>query len=114
LRLMARHAAALEQRQAIVARLADIGIDLYVMTAVCGYAEIVADGAALALQACADARERIEDRFRSLSSNRDAETSAIGRQALDGAFDWLTEGSMERMDLLPELIGADLVAAPGP
>jgi alkylation response protein AidB-like acyl-CoA dehydrogenase len=98
LQQMARYTTGLEERQGIVARLADIGIDLFTMSAVCSYAEKVPGGSRLALQVCADARDRIEELFRSLRSNRDANTTALGRSVLAGNFDWLTEGSITQHD----------------
>ena len=94
LRLMARYTSGLEARQGIVARLADIGIDLFTMTAVCSYTQTSPGSHRLALQVCADARGRIEERFRALAAHRDEETTALGRAVLRGAFPWLLEGTL--------------------
>jgi len=95
LQQMARHTTRLEEKQAIVSRLAEIGIDLFVMTAVCAYSETVPGSASLARLVCADARDRIDENFRAIASNHDLSTSALGRGVFDGAFDWLTTGSID-------------------
>lgn len=95
LQKMARYTTTLEQRQAVVARLADIGIDLFTMATVCSYADAHPRGVPLALQTCDDAKKRIEDRFRDLSDNRDEATTRLGREVLDRKFDWLIDGSYE-------------------
>ncbi|HEX5416817.1 MAG TPA: hypothetical protein VFZ25_14215, partial [Chloroflexota bacterium] len=94
LQQMALHTTQLETKQAIVARLADIGVDLFVMTAVCSYADATPGTAPLALQVCADARDRIEERFRAISANHDTQTTALGRAVLEGRYDWLGDAGM--------------------
>jgi hypothetical protein len=92
---MARHRTRLEERQGLVARLADIGIDLFTMAAVCAYADARRRGVPLALRECAEARARIEERFRSLSYNEDEAATELGREVLKGDYDWLIEGSFD-------------------
>lgn len=98
LQQMARYTTGLEERQGLVARLADIGIDLFTMVTVCGYADARPRGVPLALLVCADARERIEERFRALGYNDDEAATRLGRDVLNGGYDWLIEGSFEAMD----------------
>lgn len=86
LQRMARHGLKLEERQGIVARLADIGIDLFTMTAVCSYAAERPEQAALARQVCADARDRIAANFDGLGANHDPATTALGRAVLAGDY----------------------------
>lgn len=91
LQQMAQHTTRLEERQGLVARLADIGIDLFVMSAVCAYADTVPSGLDLARQICADARSRIDERFRALDAQADAATTRLGWDVLAGKYTWLAD-----------------------
>jgi alkylation response protein AidB-like acyl-CoA dehydrogenase len=90
---MLRYRASLEQRQAVVARLARIGVDLFVVTASALYAPHRPQGSALARLAIAEAQERIEAGFRSLRHNADEATTRLGLDVLHGEFGWLTGGA---------------------
>jgi alkylation response protein AidB-like acyl-CoA dehydrogenase len=94
LQQMARYRTGLEERQAVVARLADVGIDLFTIAAVCSYADGKPESVPLARQVAADARERIEERFRAISTSHDDLTRSVGHATLDGGYNWLTEGSL--------------------
>jgi len=94
LQQMALHTTGLEEKQAIVARLADIGVDLFVMTAACSYADSTPGSIPLALQVCADARDRIDASFRAIRTNHDVQTTSLGQSVLAGGYYWLTEGSL--------------------
>jgi alkylation response protein AidB-like acyl-CoA dehydrogenase len=97
---MALHGARLEQRQALVSRLALIGVDLYVIAATAVYTERVVSpprrvqAERLGQQAVEDARRRIDDHFRALWNNTDDETTALGNVVLNRGYDWLSEGSV--------------------
>jgi len=91
---MARHMVNLEQRQALVARLADIGVDLFVITAASLYASTRPEGVPLARQVFDDARARIDTNFRLLWSNRDTAATVLGTDVLANRYEWVTEGSM--------------------
>ena len=97
---MALHGARLEQRQALVSRLALIGTELYVLSALAVYTErVVAPGRRvqaerLARQAASDSRRRIDGWFRALWDNTDDETTALGNVVLNRGYDWLSEGSV--------------------
>ena len=108
---LVRHGAALERKQALVARLAAIGVDLFVVTAAAAYAAHVGaqvDGAdALARQVLADARRRIDAGFRGLGDNADAATTAAGLDALRARYAWLSEGSVRGAWEPPRQAAAD-------
>jgi len=109
---MMRFGPKLEQRQAVLGRLVDIGADLFVMVAACVRADAMrgakaavepgtsgagpasrARGAAeLADQACRLARRRVRANFRAVFRNDDVTTYRLARRALDGRYDWLEEG----------------------
>jgi hypothetical protein len=94
LELMVRHRAGLEQRQAQVARLATIGVELFTIAAVAAYAPRRPGSARLAEQVFRDGRRTIEACFDALRDNDDGATTRVGREALGGAYDWLSDGSV--------------------
>jgi alkylation response protein AidB-like acyl-CoA dehydrogenase len=108
--LMAVHQAGLEKRQQLLARVVDIGVDLFAMAAACAHARTLAEarpengsapagdgtgsGSPLEL---ADffsrkARRRIAQNFRDLWSNDDRAGYRVARTVLDGKYEWLEEG----------------------
>jgi hypothetical protein len=97
---MALHGARLEQRQALVARLALIGVELYVIAATAVYTERViapgrrAQAERLGRQVVEDAQRRIDGYFRALWDNTDDETTALGNVVLNRGYDWLSDGSV--------------------
>jgi alkylation response protein AidB-like acyl-CoA dehydrogenase len=93
---MARYNLSLERRQAIVARLATIAVELFVIAAVASRAEAKPEAARLAEQAIRDARSRIEDCFRGLARNDDGRTTGLGLDVLKGEYGWLADGSVRR------------------
>jgi alkylation response protein AidB-like acyl-CoA dehydrogenase len=95
-RQMARYNLSLERRQAIVARLAAIAVELFVIAAVASRAETKPDATPLAEQAIRDARARIDESFRGLARNDDARTTQLGLAVLNGEYGWLAEGSVRR------------------
>lgn len=92
--LMARHGPGLETRQALVARLADVGIDLFVITATALYSTVTPNSAQLERLVFEDARHRIEASFRALGDHADAIATPLGRDVLAGKYRWLLEGSL--------------------
>lgn len=95
---MLRFGPKLEQRQAVLGRLVDIGCDLFVITASCVRAMKLQDenpsGGALELAdgACALARRRIDDHFRRVFRNDDSDMYGLARNAMADRYDWLEEG----------------------
>lgn len=97
--LMLRHGPALERRQALLGRVADVGGDLFAMAAACLYArERIAAGEdaakviAVVDDLCALAGERIEQNFRGLRHNTDAAGYALAQQVVAGEQSWLEGG----------------------
>ena len=75
------------RRQAGIVRFTEIGIDLFMMTTVCSYAESFGDherpeARELAHLFCLDARTRIEQRFRAVRGNHDEVATRVGLRAL--------------------------------
>ncbi|HEY3082847.1 MAG TPA: acyl-CoA dehydrogenase family protein [Chloroflexota bacterium] len=95
-RQMARYNLSLERRQAIVARLAAIAVELFVIAAVASRAENRPEAAPLAEQAIRDAKARIDECFRGLARNDDTRTTQLGLDVLNGEYGWLAEGSVRR------------------
>jgi alkylation response protein AidB-like acyl-CoA dehydrogenase len=98
---MVFHGVALEKRQALLARHADIAAELYALSAAtaradsllrsgkapAGTAELLADVARLGL-------ERVDQHFASIGRNTDTEGYALAQRVLDGEFAWLEDGVM--------------------
>ncbi|HEV8634580.1 MAG TPA: acyl-CoA dehydrogenase family protein [Chloroflexota bacterium] len=95
-RQMARYNLSLERRQAIVARLASVAVELFVIAAAASRAEAKPDAAPLADQAIRDARARIDECFRGLARNDDPQTTQLGLDVLKGEHGWLADGSVRR------------------
>lgn len=115
---MARWRAALERRQRFLARLVDIGAELFAMSAACVHAGNIGRDAperrdearALADAFCRQARMRADSLFDKLWHNTDLEDSALVGGLRDGHFRWLEEGILD-----PSLPGDAIAAAePGP
>jgi alkylation response protein AidB-like acyl-CoA dehydrogenase len=96
---MVRLGPALEQRQAVLGRIVDVGAELFVMTACVVRAQYLAErgtdergATALADLYCRQARRRIGDRFDVLFNNDDRAAYGIAERLLDGEFEWLEAG----------------------
>ncbi|WP_020576001.1 acyl-CoA dehydrogenase family protein [Actinopolymorpha alba] len=104
---MARWQAKLEFRQGFLARVVDIGAELFAMTAACVRAERLRQedperGAAaydLAAAFCEQSRVRVKDKFTRLWHNSDSSDDAMARRVLDGKYVWLEDGVLH---LYPE------------
>jgi alkylation response protein AidB-like acyl-CoA dehydrogenase len=100
---MSRWQAKLEHRQGFLARIVDIGAELFAMAAACTYAERLeredpAQGRAayqLAEAFCQQSRLRTEDLFERLWTNTDDLDHKIARRVLDGDYTWLEEGIVD-------------------
>ena len=112
---MSRWQGRLEHRQAFLARLVDIGAELYAMTAVCVRAKEDAAKAgpgayAIADVFCRQARLRVKDLFRRLWVNTDAEDTGLARRVLEGDYLFVEEGILD-----PSIEGPWVAPArPGP
>ncbi len=97
----------LEKRQAVLARLVEIGAELFAMSASCSRAQMLqtsksAEDRARGSQAkdladifCRLARRRIQDRFRSLFRNDDVAVYRTAQRVLSNELVWLEEGLIE-------------------
>lgn len=115
---MARWQGGLERKQTFLARVVDIGAELFAMTATCARAEhqarTGADGEAareLADAFCRQSRRRVAALLRGLWFNTDATDARLARGILDGRFAWAEEGVLD----LSEGTGPWIAdATPGP
>ncbi|MFN2496018.1 MAG: acyl-CoA dehydrogenase family protein [Pseudonocardiaceae bacterium] len=110
---MSRWAGKLERRQRFLARIVDIGAELFAMSAACVRAQRdPQDGTAVELADafCAQATVRVEELFTRLWSNSDVSDRALARDVLDDRFTWLEEGVLD-----PSIDGPWIAPAePGP
>ena len=106
---MARWQGGLEQRQAFLGRIVDIGAELYGIAAAVVHAETIATEAPdragavaeIADLFCRQASHRALDLFKALWSNDDAAGHAVALQVLAGRHLWLEEGVMDPSDTAP-------------
>jgi alkylation response protein AidB-like acyl-CoA dehydrogenase len=100
---MSRWQAKLEYRQGFLARIVDIGAELFAMAASCSRAEMLrADDPArgetayqLAGVFCEQARLRVERLFDQLWSNTDDSDRRLADRLLDGHYTWLEDGVID-------------------
>jgi hypothetical protein len=95
-----RWQAKLEYRQQFLARIVDIGAELYAMAAACSRAQLLKqdgnrDGQLLADLFCRQARVRVEALLESLWHNSDDADRAITGRVLAGDFGWLEAGIID-------------------
>ncbi|MGH8869383.1 MAG: acyl-CoA dehydrogenase family protein [Actinomycetes bacterium] len=103
---MSRWQGRMEKRQVFLARIVDIGAELYAMTAACVRAEMLrrdeprnGDSAyVLADTFCRQAQVRVDALFRGLWRNTDAESRRLAHDVLDGAHAWVEEGVIDMSD----------------
>ncbi len=97
---MLRFGPRLEQRQAVLFRLVDVGGELFAMAAACARAELLrrsdpAAGARAVVVAdlfCRQARGRVRAKFKGLWRNEDVPTYQVAQQVLEGEHRWLENG----------------------
>jgi alkylation response protein AidB-like acyl-CoA dehydrogenase len=100
---MGRWQAKLEYRQGFLARIVDIGAELFAMAASCSRAELLrsedpARGETayeLAGVFCEQARLRVDHLFEQLWSNTDDSDRRLAQKVLDGAYVWLEDGIVD-------------------
>ena len=88
---MARWQAKLEQKQTFLARIVDIGAELFAISATVCYAEAIE----LAELFCAMAKRRAENLFGELFDNDDDARYKAAQNVLDGRYRWLEEGIVD-------------------
>jgi hypothetical protein len=100
---MGRWQAKLEYRQGFLARIVDIGAELFAMAAACSRAEMLRAGDPargetayeLAEAFCEQARSRVDHLFERLWSNTDDSDRRLAQRVLDGAYVWLEDGIVD-------------------
>ncbi|MBL1068328.1 acyl-CoA dehydrogenase family protein [Streptomyces sp. 7-21] len=92
----------LEERQAFLGRVVDIGAELFAMAAACVHAERLRgreehgrEAYELADAFCQQARRRVTDLFHHLWHHTDATDRRVAGRVLDGAYAWLEEGVLD-------------------
>ncbi len=103
---MSRWQAKLEYKQVFLARIVDIGAELFAMAAACTRAEMLRidnpeqgeTAYDLADACCEHARLRVEALFDGLWSNTDDLDVRISQRVLDGDFTWLEEGVLDQSE----------------
>ena len=94
---MARWQGRLENKQAFLGRIVDIGCELFAMTAAVVRAKMIAEddpahgseAAALAELFCQQSRLRVETLFDGLTSNNDSDNYKAAMRTMSGDFAWL-------------------------
>jgi alkylation response protein AidB-like acyl-CoA dehydrogenase len=99
---MSRWQGRLETKQGFLARIVDIGAELFAMTAACVQAERLRargehgrEAYELADLFCQQARLRVDDLFHHLWHNTDDAGRRLVRGVLDGRYAWLEEGVLD-------------------
>jgi hypothetical protein len=100
---MARWQARLEQKQSFLARIVDIGAELYAISATVVYADRLGhehperkkESIELAELFCAMAKRRADTLFNELWANDDDARYSAAQKVLDGRYRWLEEGIID-------------------
>jgi len=100
---MARWQAKLEQKQTFLARVVDIGAELFAISSTVVYADTIgrerperrAEAAELADLFCKMAKRRADGLFRELWANDDDARHAAAQSVLSGRYTWLEEGILD-------------------
>jgi hypothetical protein len=103
---MARWQGGLEQRQAFLARIVDIGAELFAVSAAVVHAETLAwetpDRTSAVMEIadlfCRQASRRAVELFDALWANNDTANHAVALHVLEGRHLWLEEGVMDPSD----------------
>jgi hypothetical protein len=97
---MTRYQAKLEQRQALLGRIVDIGAELFAISSAVVYADTIKreqpergeQAFELAELFCSQARRRVDRLFHELWANDDVDNYEAAMGVLDGRYAWLEEG----------------------
>jgi len=103
---MARWQAGLEQKQAFLGRIVDIGAELFAISATCVRAEsqrvadpvVGAQAYELADIFCQQATLRVEALFHALWTNTDSSDVRLANDLLEGRYTWLEEGVVDQSE----------------
>ncbi|HEX8208037.1 MAG TPA: acyl-CoA dehydrogenase family protein, partial [Solirubrobacteraceae bacterium] len=101
--LMGRYQAKLENKQAVLGRIVDIGAELFAIASAATYAQTIAkehperadEALALADLFCKQARRRADDLFGQLFANDDDDAYKVAMQVLEGRHTWIEEGILD-------------------
>lgn len=99
---MAVYREKLERKQQVLSRLVNAGTDLFAMSASISRCALLAqkpgseNSVELCELFCRQAKERIQADFASLFRNDDAKVYNIGRNALDGKYEWMEDGILRQ------------------
>jgi alkylation response protein AidB-like acyl-CoA dehydrogenase len=100
---MTRYQAGLEQKQAVLGRIVDIGAELFAIASACVYAQTIekehperAESAIeLADLFAKQAHRRVDQLFHDLWANDDDQGYKTAQKVLDGRYTWLEEGILD-------------------
>jgi alkylation response protein AidB-like acyl-CoA dehydrogenase len=100
---MGRWQAKLEYHQGFLARIVDIGAELFAMAAACSRAEMLRNddpsrgetAYELATVFCEQARLRVDHLFDQLWNNTDDSDRRLAKKVLDGSYRWLEDGILD-------------------
>ena len=100
---MARWQAKLEQKQTFLARVVDIGGELFAISATVVYADTIGrehperkdEATELAKLFCTMAKRRADNLFHELWANDDDARYAAAKKVLEGRYTWLEEGILD-------------------
>ncbi len=88
----------LEKRQSVLARLIDIGAELYAMTASCVHAQAMLRAqpdndvpVEMAVLFCCQSRRRVKRLFKTIFNNDDTQNYKLARDVLEGKHIWLEQ-----------------------
>jgi alkylation response protein AidB-like acyl-CoA dehydrogenase len=103
---MARWQAGLEQKQAFLGRIVDIGAELFAISATCVRAEsqrvadpvVGAQAYELADVFCQQATLRVEALFHALWTNTDSSDVRLANDLLEGRYTWLEDGIVDQSE----------------
>ena len=103
---MARWQAGLEQKQAFLGRIVDIGAELFAISATCVRAEsqrvadpvVGAQAYELADVFCQQATLRVEALFHALWTNTDSSDVRLANDLLEGRYTWLEDGVVDQSE----------------
>ncbi len=101
--LMLKYGPKLEQKELQLARIVEIGTELFAMGVSCAKAQDLVDLKAqdrdnaiwLADFFCKAARTRIKGHFRAMNHNQDRESVKISQALMDARFQWLEDGTVK-------------------
>ena len=115
---MTRHQARLEQRQALLGRIVDIGAELFAIASAVVYADTIRrehpergeQAYELADLFASQARRRVDALFRALRANDDVASYRRAMGVLDGRYTWLEEGIADPSGRGPAVAGQPTAA----